>query len=354
MKRLESIDLLRAVAILLMVQLHFVEYLTPVSSEPSWLRALSRALGTLSLPIFTFLVGMSLPLSLHRQAAGGQPVKAIAWRTFRRALLIFLLGLVFLIVVWGPREVFTWDVLNLIGFSILALYPLRRVRPACLVLIAVLVLLVSPVLRQWIGQWGFLASGYFPIFPWTCFSLVGFALAGMALVERRPAAMRWLPVVGLGLFGVGIGSGLLSSLLSSCDLRLGNVVGWYVAPLAFYPPSTTYLIAVMGFILFSFGLLRLRLDLRPAPRWWMIFFQRYSRFALTTYLMHHALLLWPLRILGSFRRGDPWAFFGRAVHLPVALGLAAAFVVLFYVVLVRWDRSGGRCSLEWLLGKLMN
>ena len=68
MKRLESIDVLRAVAILLMVQIHFVVYLAPASSGPAWLGTLSQVLAAFPLPIFTFLVGMSLCLSLHRQS----------------------------------------------------------------------------------------------------------------------------------------------------------------------------------------------------------------------------------------------------------------------------------------------
>jgi hypothetical protein len=84
----------------------------------------------------------------------------------------------------------------------------------------------------------------------------------------------------------------------------------------------------------------------------MPFFQRYSRYSLTTYVVHHAVHIWPIALLGMIRWDDRWAYYANAVSLPVALGLAVAFVILFYILLVRWDRSKGKYSLEWILRRL--
>ena len=71
-KRLASIDVLRAIAILLMVQVHFVENLSPREASSAALYDLSEALGMLPAPIFAFLVGLSLWLWLRRETGLGR------------------------------------------------------------------------------------------------------------------------------------------------------------------------------------------------------------------------------------------------------------------------------------------
>lgn len=371
MKRLESIDVLRALAILLMVQLHFVEYLTAPSGEPGWLRTLAQGLGALALPLFTFLAGMSLALSLHKQAADGRPARAIARRTVNRGVVLFVLGLAFLTAVWGPKAVFAWDVLNLLGVAILVLYPLRRLPAGLLLLMAVAVLLISPGLRQWVVPAGYgevagaaghapfepahvlrdaCISGFFPVFPWLAFPLYGFAVAEMVVLARRPAALRWSPAVGVGLLCLGLGGGLVGNAKSPGQWP-GETAGWPLTALSFYPPSTSYLVAVAGLILLAFWLLHVRLDLRATPRWWMVHFRRSSRFSLTIYVLHHAVLIWPILIVGTLTRGEPWAYFANALSVPLALGLAVAFLALLGAALPGWDRAGGRYGLEWVVAR---
>ncbi len=370
MKRLDSIDLLRATAILLMVQVHFADYLAASNGGPDWLWSVSTVLGSLAAPIFTFLVGMSLCLSLHKQAARGHPGRDIARRTVKRSVAVFVVGLVFLLLIWGPEEVFTWDILTFIGFALLALYPLRRLPPGWLLLLAALVILVSPWLRElarypsyWDAAYteyhaptslkhllrGLFVNGYFPVLPWLVFPLVGFATARLILLDPPKSTLPWLPLASLGLLGLGVGLSLLVGRAHP-DVEAYS----HLSPLTFYPASTSYLLAVLGVILSAFWFLHTRLDLRPAPRPGLAFFRCYSRYSLTTYVVHHAAHIWPIALLGLLRYDDRWAYYADAVNLPGALGLAGLFVILFYVVLVRWDRSRGTLSLEWLLGKFVD
>jgi uncharacterized membrane protein len=60
MKRFASIDVLRAIAILLMIQVHFVENLSPREASSAALYDLSEVLGMLQAPLFGFLMGLSL------------------------------------------------------------------------------------------------------------------------------------------------------------------------------------------------------------------------------------------------------------------------------------------------------
>ncbi len=76
------------------------------------------------------------------------------------------------------------------------------------------------------------------------------------------------------------------------------------------------------------------------------FLRRYSRFSLTTYMVHHAAHVWPLLLLAAWRgKHEPWWYYGEAVSTPVALVLALLFIVGFYRVLVALERRNG-CSFE--------
>jgi uncharacterized membrane protein len=194
MKRLASIDVLRAIAILLMIQVHFVENLSPREASSAALYDLSEVLGMLPAPLFTFLVGLSLWLWLRRETGLGRSELELSKVVVRRGLFLSGAGLAFAVVIWLPEEVFDWDILTLLGASTLILFRLREWSPQKLVGLAILVLLISPPLRtatgyasHWRGEeyiyrftmrdlvLGFLLQGYFPLLPWVVFPLVGFA-----------------------------------------------------------------------------------------------------------------------------------------------------------------------------------
>ena len=362
--RLDSIDIMRAVAILLMVQIHFVEIL---SRDPEWGSILNRVvetLGTAAAPIFTFLVGMSLYLAIIKQQSAGVTRGEIAARNWRRGVFILFVGFLFNVVIWMPREVFSWDILTFIGAAILIVFSLRRLSPASIILIAVVILLASPALRSVSGyaaHWitpneyayqftmkdvtlGFLLNGYFPLFPWLVFPLSGLATAKYFLGgnTRRDARGLTLPVVGAVLV-------LLSAAGIVLNSRVGEVPGWYLANNDFYPATTSFIIGALGIVILLFWALHRWVDDRSErENHALAFCRRYSRFSLTTYIVHHAVLVWPLLLAATLSgKADPWFYFENACGTPVALVLAVVFIALFYALIVVWDRHGSRYSLEW-------
>ena len=204
-KRHDSIDVLRAAAILLMVQIHFTQNLATDLAGSGLLSYGSRALGMIPAPLFTFLAGMSLHLSLSRHPGDGPAGEQFALRHLRRGILLFFAGLVFATFVRMPDQIFGWDILPFIGTSLLLLYAMRRLSPGLLALTALLVVVISPPLRilsdyaaHWPSgekylysftlrdvAWGFVANGYFPLFPWLVFPLAGF-LAARVFLPGRP------------------------------------------------------------------------------------------------------------------------------------------------------------------------
>lgn len=374
--RLDSLDILRAAAILGMVLIHFVDNLAGyrAAEGPGWLYEAAQVAGAVPAPLFTFLVGVSLWLSLVSRRGDGPAEAQATVRIVRRGLFILLLGFAFATLIWMPRAVFDWDILTFIGSAILLLCAVRRLPPAALLAAAAVVLAASPPLRvvthyaaHWAGDEysyrfvlgdilsGWLANGYFPLFPWLAFPLSGFAVGKWLLpggvFDATRAATRRLPAAGAALAGLAaLGAAVGGSIADPWDE--------YLAPLSFYPASTSFVLATLGAILLALWALHLLLDRPgPAPRRGLGFFRRYSRYALTTYVVHHAVHIWPLLLTawaqGHTAAGDQWLYYGDAMGVVPAVGLAAAFVAGFYLILIWWDRRQGRFSLEWTLSKLV-
>jgi len=196
---------------------------------------------------------------------------------------------------------------------------------------------------------GFLLQGYFPLLPWVFFALVGFATGKHYWRgESGDGLTGWgLPVIGLGLVG-------LAGLGLSLSETMPRAVRGYISGLTFYPASTTYLVGALGVTLLGLWVLHRALDSGKVSLGGVVlaFFTLYSRYSLTTYIVHHAAHVWPLLLLAAWEgKRQPWWYYGEAVSTPTALILALLFIVVFYWVLVMLDRRkkyGFEGALRWL------
>jgi uncharacterized membrane protein len=365
-----SIDVLRGVAILLMIQVHFVDNLSPREPATAWLYDISAYLGLIPAPLFTFVSGVSYCLWLRKQEATGRSETHITKITVRRGLFLFGTGIAFNALVWLPEDTFNWDVLTLIGSALLLLAFARNVPPAALALLCVMTLGISPLLRaaaDYPAYWkdqsysydftlgevglGFIANGYFPLFPWVIFPIVGF-LVGDTLATRpgqtTPAALRWVWAIGVIFL-------LLAVMSFVSGAKVPAVIGrYYVAGFTMFPASTEYVVGTLGLCFVGLAALHRCLDRaggKLQTRWPLRFLQRYSAFSLTVYLLHHAVHLWPLWIYGTMAADDPTHYWHQAMSTPAALGLTLAFIGACYgllIVLERWGNVGFEAMLRWV------
>ena len=117
MKRLAFVDALRGLAVAGMLVIHQSEWwLTPAARRTATFATL-YFLSKLVAPIFLTLVGAVLVLRF-----GGRPSRWIDLKpVLLRGLKILALGYIFNLAVWAPvwglEEFASWDVLQLIGFS---------------------------------------------------------------------------------------------------------------------------------------------------------------------------------------------------------------------------------------------
>lgn len=386
MNRVRSVDVLRGFALMCMVLVHFVIYLGNATAQQSWIYfALNHLLADWGAAAFLMMMGISQVLSASKNTGAGE------WYLFKKAgvrtAYLIGLGLLLSTLAFGPQRMFEWDILPLMGFATLVLYFCRFLPSWSLVLIMTCVALITPWLRGFVDPvpvWGaslmatpvisdyfpglyvdptgdlpviwsldgivqgFLLTGYFPIFPWIIFPILGF-ITGRRMVGGH--FRRDLPaLIGMGcvLSCLGLGVALYSLRISGASAITG-----YLAPLSFYPDSFSMVLLQLGITLVVFSCLYFWFDIRRSPSappgFVTRLFIRTSRFALTFYFAHFLILGWTLAIVylltGEYRLLDLMREWPALLFGIVVLAALEAMLAL-------WERKGGRYSLEWILAWL--
>lgn len=184
--RLVFLDALRGVALIVMVVNHTSRWW--IDRQMGWSRYwLVYGTVTVAAPIFLFLVGFVLPVSLHRNAAELTRASRL-WGYMRRGVQIILAGLLLNVVVFPEDSPLSGGVLQTIGLSIIVmvlLAPLLRYRGGAIALLAVAVgaylvfLVAHPHLQAWLPQHplvGLVLFFDYAPWPWMCIVLVGLVL----------------------------------------------------------------------------------------------------------------------------------------------------------------------------------
>ncbi|EKQ53913.1 MAG: putative membrane protein [Methanobacterium sp. Maddingley MBC34] len=195
-KRFWEIDVLRGLAILMMVTYHLIFDLSyfgvfpfNISSGIWWWFARLTAF------IFLFLVGISLTLSYTRaelteqkhEKKSLQEKKSLFPKYLKRGAKIFFLGLLITLTTWIfiPEDFIVFGVLHFIGIAIILEYPFLNKKYLNLVLGIIFIIA------------GFILAQFTVNYPW--FLWLGLKPAAFITVDYFPL-LPWLGVVSLGLF----------------------------------------------------------------------------------------------------------------------------------------------------------
>jgi uncharacterized membrane protein len=352
--RLQSVDALRTLAIVIMVAVHFLENLAGVTPFVAGLGA----------PMFVVLSGASFHLWLRAQARRGVDRETITRRAVRRGLFLLGAALAFNVLVWLPEDVFNWDVLSLIGTGLIVLALAREAPDALLLGASALALLLGPVaqlevdaLAYWENPWydydwtlgdvltGYLVAGYFPLLPWIAYPLVGMVVARRVYPEGRADRSRALRTAGIGaaLLLAALALHLLGARLLEPEAwsRLG---GWRVNP-----PTLEYTFGSIGLVLLLLGLLAALVDREDAPdSAWRRVTGTFSRASFTLYVLHHLVHVWPLWVVATVRGLPTTELWRQALGPAPSLALAGLFLLLAHPLL-RWMERRRIPSIErWM------
>jgi uncharacterized membrane protein len=385
LKRVLSIDILRGFALIFMVLVHFMVYFGDSAAMNTWpYFLLNHVLGDWGAACFLMMMGMSQVLSADKRAVDSLTL-------FQRALIrggyIFLAGILMLALAWGPGHIWQWDILTLMGTMTVILFICRFLSPSIILIIALVIAVATPCLRQgidyaavWGGQsvpvsvisqylpgilidpagdfqsiWtvkdiltGFLFTGEFPVFPWALFPLVGFVLGRRIVGGRLQNDLPFLLIIGGLLVCLGLGGAYASLFRPGSSL-----ISDYIAPLSFYPDSFTMISYQLGMSVLVFSGLYFFYDVRKKDKSKISLlvglYLRTSRSSLTFYFLHYLLIGWPLAIiLLTTGRHVKYAFLGA---FPALLAGLAGVAVLQILLLV-WEKCGSKYSLEWWLSAI--
>jgi uncharacterized membrane protein len=281
-------------------------------------------------------------------------------------LFLIGLGFAFNVLVWLPEDVFNWDILTLIGLGLLVLNVARWMPDRVVVLAAVLVLAVSPEMRVtadypafWQGGYfdydftladvllGWLVVGYFPVFPWLAFPLLGHTLAARLFGDQtdEQGDGRSRDVAASGVAGVAVALALIVLWPTlPAAITGGAARGWTM-----FPASTAYCLGTLGTVTLAAAALHQLLDRGGQPWEWLLTWATpLSRHALSMYLLHHAVHVWPLWAWGAATTGETTALWQVAMPPAASLALAAGFLVVAAWVF-RWIDQRRMPSAESLM-----
>jgi len=221
--RLAYLDWMRGLAVLFMIETHVFDSFLDMQYHKSEWYWLSQYLGGMAAPMFLFLLGVSLALTLDRLRTRGATASAVATKVLRRGGWIFLLAYAFRIeqaAVWYPysdwNQVFKVDILNCLAVTSLAVgwsahaFRNRQHNALAMAVIGSAIVLVTPWVFLVLGglpSWllDYINGGghpnYFMFFSWGAFGFAG-ASCGYLLMQARDRGEEQDCLIHMGAAGV--------------------------------------------------------------------------------------------------------------------------------------------------------
>jgi uncharacterized membrane protein len=287
-----TVDALRGLAVFTMVAANLAASVL-IEPHPFWL----RLYGSFAAPLFVLFSGMMVAFTSRTKHFELEHFMA-------RGVLLVAVGALVDVLIWGIYPFTSVDVLYLISVSLPLAYLSLRLKTPFRWAVVVAIFFAAPLLQNlfgytdyptefYLGEWGvqavrvrnqtrilshWVVDGWFPLFPW-----LGFSLLGVNLGETRWGGELPQPARRRLVFPLGVGV-----------LALGGVT-WRLYPGSllvrdgyselFYPPTPGYVLTAIGVILLLLALV----DWRPT----LIAYgplRALGEAALLMYVLHLALI----------------------------------------------------------------
>ena len=331
--RRTHLDVLRGLAVLIMIEAHIIDSWTRSADRGSRAFGESLILGGFGAPLFLFLAGVAIAMSAGSKARRSGDERAAALAVRRRGLEIFLLAFLFRFQSFVLSHAPVWtllkvDILNVMGPSMMAavavwaLFGSVRGRVAAFTAATFALVLVTPAVRGFAAL-GLLPDGVegylrpipgltnFTLFPWAAFVMGGAALGVLLDAARGETADR---KVNLALLGAGL-------LIAFCGYRAS-----FLPPLdgrsRFWTTSASFFFIRFGLMTAAIGLCWLW-ERRPWNKAWSPL-QLLGRSSLFIYWIHVELVYGVISnpLHGAFSLRGAWAAFAvfSAAMLCAAVG----------------------------------
>ena len=259
-KRDISIDVLRGLAIFTMIAANTAGEIL-CEPHPFWF----RFYGSFAAPLFVLLAGMMVFVTSN--------AKNYNLSYFvKRGLFIIGVAALLDITIWHIYPFMIFDVLYVIGFSLPVAYLLLKIKDNRLKYVVILsIFLITPLLQVVFGYpkdlkllflddnvhlssfisimphifKNFIIDGFFPLFPWLGFSLLGANIAGLRYKLKEKFNKPVFFITGIG------------ALISGIMLWIiwpGNMFTRAGYSEVFYPPTYGFMLTSVGLIVMLFYL----------------------------------------------------------------------------------------------------
>jgi uncharacterized membrane protein len=346
------IDVLRGVAVLVMIEAHLIDSWTRAADRASPVFGQSLILGGFGAPLFLFLAGMGVVLSAGSKARRSGDPAAASRAVQKRGLQIFALAFVFRFQSYLLSNAPAWtmlkvDILNIMGPAMIAAAslwalgrgPLRR--SALYAAAAIAVVLVTPAIRHApLSALPDSLEGYlrpipgltnFTLFPWVAFVMAG-AVVGVVLDTAQTAVADRRANLALAAAGVAlVVGGYLTSFLPALDPRS-----------SFWTTSASFFCLRLGLMILALALAWLWEQRPSAGRRWSPI-QLLGRTSLFVYWVHvelvYGLVSHPLH---------------QALPLEASWGVLPLFCLLMLWLAVQKERLVDKYLKERNLGGKLN
>lgn len=321
-----SVDLLRGLAITLMVCANLIPFLL-IPPAPFWL----RVMASVAAPLFIFLSGMMVALSFRMK-------KHPSSYFLCRGGFVILLGALLDLLARGAVPFMDFDVLYLIGISLPLSYLFLKMDLRRRILVFLSIIVLTPFMQVFFGYGGlplqiplipvlsgtafpagsdilrqWLIEGWFPLFPWLAIALLGAQTGSFRWQENgiRSFVDRNLALLAGGALVTGV---LLWYLLPGPALTPYGYVE------LFYPPTPEFLLCITGLVFCLFIIA----DWLLTTGWTLEPLQVLGQCSLAVYGVHTLIIelcVQPLQIRVSL-----------PFYLIAYIGLIAGMTLLAYAV----------------------
>lgn len=286
-KRDITIDIVRGISIFTMVAANMVPKL--LKGTPPYIL---RLYGSFAAPTFIFLSGMMVSYKMVKSK------NSCLYFCKRTAILLVTAALIDIFVT-GIYPFMTFDVLYLIGISMILTFLFKKLNIGFQLMLVTAVFVLTPLLQNAMGygrvpvdipihtnlkdvsvslstiikQW--LIDGWFPLFPWVGFAFIGSIAADIRLIYKN-FSNKIFQITAFILLAAG-------GILWSIDPGEMYVRNGYCE--LFYPPTP-------GFILISTGIILSLLCLIDLSNYLKIFkpFSILGKWSLQIYVIHMLII----------------------------------------------------------------
>jgi uncharacterized membrane protein len=329
--RLESIDIIRGLAITMMIFTHFFYYsINPALIYNKLIFYVADLASFFSVPLFYFTIGYTLSISIKEKRKKGHSDSELTNYILVRSCLIYILGFVLNIDEVGFDQLWEWSTLQMISVGYIVTYILlkksKTLRAGLIVVSIMIAFMLAPFYTLYLfrGDWnftgffmGFIFSGDDPFFPWIAFFLLGSIIAEVTFTKKN-IILICIPLL----------------LMSSVSILAGGINS-----ITKYPASLTYIILfITGTLIIYYGLFYVY-EIKNIGKVLFYPLRLLGMFPLTIFLFH---IIVGEELIKRFSIYQSLGFIGF-------LGVFVVTMIMLTCVGFFWEKWEFKYSIDWFL-----